>query len=182
MRINPTEMVHRQLCAWGVESVLEIGCGEGGVIGQMVGIPKRTGVDLSLARLAVARSCHKGVTWDVGDVRWDLDRLYDDDAFNAVILFDVLEHFHKEESWGVLEQAERIAAGVVVVWGPLGQEGMDRYNKDRENHDGMYHQCVLEEREFADRGYATMVFPKYWEWVYDADWTADALLAFKNVG
>jgi len=137
---------------------------------------------MSLERLACARETWPGVKWDVGDAITDLPTLYSDKSFDAVILFDVLEHFVKANSWKVLEQAERIARKYVVVWGPLGQDGMDRYNKERQNIDGMYHQCVMEEKEFADRNFFTIIFPSYWERSYDVDWTATAMLAFKKVG
>jgi ubiquinone/menaquinone biosynthesis C-methylase UbiE len=171
-----------QFQVWGVRSVLEIGCGEGGVIGQFNTIDDRCGIDFSLDRLTFAKETYPNVRFIHGDVTEELPSYFAPKSYDAVILFDVLEHFEKDMSWRVLEEAERIAERFVVVWGPLGQEGMDRYNKSRQDVEGMYHKCVLEEEEFAERFFFTMVFPKYWERSYGADWTAAGMLAFKQVG
>ncbi len=173
---NPVEVAHHFLRARKVRSVLEIGCGEGGVLAQLDTVATRVGVDWSEERLATARARElPGVEFRQGDIT-QLDAMFTPEQFDAVVIFDVLEHFEKEMSWKVLEMAEVIASRFVIVWGPLGEEGMTAYTPAPEiDQKGMQHLCILEEKEFAERGYFTTIFPSYW-----VDWPADALLAIKG--
>jgi SAM-dependent methyltransferase len=175
--VNPVEIVHHFFHARKVQSVLEIGCGEGGVLAQFDAIRTRVGVDWSEERLAAARARElPNVRFDQGDIT-KLDTMFVSEQFDAVVAFDVLEHFEKETSWKVLEMAEAIASRFVVVWGPLGREGMTEYTPAPDiDQKGMPHLCILEELEFAERGYFTMIFPSYW-----VSWPANALLAVKKV-
>ncbi|MFA5186620.1 MAG: class I SAM-dependent methyltransferase [Patescibacteria group bacterium] len=176
--VNPVEIVRHFLHQRGVKSVLEIGCGEGGILEQMEGFPVREGIDWSGERLTAAWARNlENVAFKMGDIT-QLDTLYSPKQFDAVLAFDVLEHFEKDVSWKVLEMAENIASRYVVVWGPLGLEGMTEYTPAPEiDQKDMRHLCVLEEPEFVERGYFTMIFPSYW-----ISWPANALLAFKKVG
>jgi ubiquinone/menaquinone biosynthesis C-methylase UbiE len=74
----------------GVETLLEIGCGAGCVVADLVaeGFARHgTGIDLLPERIEMARASHAGIDYVVGNA----GRLpFEDDAFDAVIALTVL--------------------------------------------------------------------------------------------
>lgn len=180
--MSPVELTHLLLAAHGTRSLLEIGCGEGGIIAQFDCIQARVGVDWSEERLTLARSHHPDIRFDFGDLH-DLLELYPAHAFDAVIGFDIFEHFEEPDSWHILSMAEQLARHFVVAFGPLGEAGRIEYAPEPgiDGH-GMAHLCALEESLWSAHGYATMVFPAYWARTFHSHWTADAMLAIKEVG
>jgi len=181
LQLPPAEIAASMVRRRGVGSVLEVGCGGGGILSQFAGVPIRVGVDFDEEELKKARGSYPGMEfYNVNITR--LGEFFEDRLFDVVVASDVLEHFEKDVSWDVLRQMEEIATRFVVVWGPLGEEGMEDYNQSYEK-DGsnLSHLCILKEGEFADRGYMTMVFPKYWQRYYRDVWTADGLLAIREI-
>jgi SAM-dependent methyltransferase len=91
-------------------TVLEVGCGAGGMAR---GIAKQrpelrvTGCDISLAAIREARTHTTDVRFELGDT-YELP--YRDETFNAVVMFDVLEHVDDPEK-ALSEMARVIPSG-----------------------------------------------------------------------
>jgi SAM-dependent methyltransferase len=182
LQIPPAEIVASAMRRRGVASVLEVGCGVGGIISQFQGVPLRMGVDINEVELQQAMDTHHNIVFERVDITRLLDR-FQPRSFDAVFASDVLEHFEKDVSNDVLRQMEEVAALYVAVWSPMGPEGMDDFNRTCvEQGEPICHLCVITEEEFADRGYMTMTFPSYWSRYYREEWTAHGLLAIKEMG
>lgn len=182
IQIPPAEILASAMKRRGVVTMLEVGCGIGGIISQFQGIPHRVGVDINADELALAEVSYPTINFQQVDVT-HLRDTFEPGEFDLVFASDVLEHFEKETSNDVLRQMEEVAAMFTAVWSPLGVAGMDDFNATHAT-DGntMRHRCIITEGEFADRGYATVVFPTYWSRYYRPEWTADGLLAIKEIG
>jgi SAM-dependent methyltransferase len=85
-------------------SVLDIGCGTGGVLEHLTGsftLDRAVGIDVSEDAIALAgESRHEQVSLQVGDVR-DMD-----DRFDVVLALDVIEHV--EDYFGLLRAVQRL--------------------------------------------------------------------------
>ena len=180
LQIPPAEIVASAMKKRGVVSVLEVGCGAGGIISQFQGVPLLMGVDINMAELQQAAATHPNITFERVDITQLRDR-FQPESFDCVFASDVLEHFEKRVSNDVLRQMEEVAVMYVAVWSPLGQAGMDDFNRTyAEQGELPQHLCVITEEEFADRGYMTVTFPSYWSRYYRDEWTPDGLLAIKQ--
>ena len=74
------------------DSVLELGCGTGDVIGSVTA-SRRLGIDNDEARIAIARQRFPAVEFAVADLRQYLDR-----PFDVLVLSHVLEHLDDPEA------------------------------------------------------------------------------------
>lgn len=103
--------------------ILDLGCGYGGILYFLreAGYTQVTGVDVSPEQIDFARklgleNVHcQDVRQFLGDVP--------DGAFDAVIAFDILEHFTKPELFNLLSELHRILAlnGKLIVHVPNGE-------------------------------------------------------------
>lgn len=161
-----------------INSILEIGCGDGRVIGQFGYVAIREGIDFSQERLNRAKENFPDVIFKLVDIRNVID-FYDIDSFDCVLLFDVLEHLEAAESDKLLMCAEAIARKAVVVWGPLGQDGL-YFNVPKDDDPiGMKHVSIIDKKVFENRKYQVMVLPEYWLVGERRSRTADAMLAIR---
>ena len=87
-----------------IMSVLEIGCGRGGILNELKGFFNKecqfTGIDISNEAISYARNNFKDITFICGDVySLDLDRT----KYDLVLCIDVLEHlYYQEESLKII--------------------------------------------------------------------------------
>lgn len=139
------ELLHRAL--GGCRSVLDVGCGNEGVLLRRVpGIPHAVGVDLALPTAGSPSELHSEY------VRLDIRQLaerFEPGTFDAVVALDVVEHLSKAEGMVLLESIERIAARRVVVFTPNGflSQPPSPVNPHQEHRSGW------KAADFADRGY-----------------------------
>ena len=181
VQIPPAEITHGIFAKRGVLSVLEVGCGIGGILAQFQGMLTKVGVDNRECVLGQARAAYPHTRFILHDAR-RLTELFPPKSYDAVIAFDFMEHLLPEDFEPTLVQIEAIAEKFVAVWSPLGQAGMDDFNTHaRDIGEPEHHLCVVTEEYFDKRGYATMVFPSYWQRYYLDRWTADGLLAIKEM-
>lgn len=87
-------------------SVLDVGCGDGRLLGHLSSVPRRVGVDLSPRAIAFARAFHPEVEYSTQDVS-EIDEL-----FEVVTLIEVLEHIPDSSITDFLmAAADRVAPG-----------------------------------------------------------------------
>jgi SAM-dependent methyltransferase len=96
-------------------SVLDVGCGRGGVVPTAVHPGTEiTGVDI------LEQPCPTDyVRYVQGDIR-DLTSFFPADSFDCVVALDVIEHLPKEEGYTFLSDLEQIARERIVLFTPNG--------------------------------------------------------------
>lgn len=101
VRLAPTYLgaMRLEYCLRDLEgvrgNVLEVGCGAGGMAKAIKSYRSDLqvlGCDISLPAIRTARQVPEGVAFEVGTA-YDLP--YEDESFQAVVMFDVLEHLEK---------------------------------------------------------------------------------------
>ena len=137
-------------------SALELGSGEGGMVGRL-NVARKVGVDHWVPSLEKSKASFPSVE----TVEWDIRHIgerYGPREFDVVCGFDVLEHFTLDEARGVMDAAEQIAAKLVLWWGPL--EPKIRVIEQNGNP-SMAHKRTIDLCEFE--GYEMVTFPNYWQ-------------------
>jgi SAM-dependent methyltransferase len=124
-------------------STLDIGCSDGRGSELLTGA---AGCDIYLPALTSAREAGRRRLPTGADLR---HLPFRDDAFEAVVALDVLEHFEKDEALAVLGEMERVARRVVAVLTPSGFV----VQPPTENEPWQEHRCGFEAAEFEARGY-----------------------------
>lgn len=108
------DMVQRELPA----SLLDIGCGEGWLIGDsLMEVPRRAGVDTDGAIVERARARYPDCDYRI----LDAGRLpFDDGEFDCVVLSDVIEHVGDQNKQQVTDEALRVLrpGGRLIVTAP----------------------------------------------------------------
>lgn len=97
-------------------SVVELGCGNGNNLRQCKQALVKVGVEV-VADYPVRNE--DDIIFEIGDaLEWA--KRYDKEAFELVLLIDVLEHFEKEKGKELLQQAQRICHDKILLWMPEG--------------------------------------------------------------
>jgi len=103
------------------ESILDLGCGNGGKPMQFINRNKQfytVGVD---GYAPYIERCHRESSHNeiiLSDIR---DIPYDDSSFDVVLLLGILEHFNKSEGIQLLKRAEGIARKQVLILTDIGE-------------------------------------------------------------
>jgi hypothetical protein len=168
-RPNIVDFANFILAKHGVESILEFGCGDGGIVANL-SAQRRAGMDIWEPSLAECRLRNPGVETIIYDVRRAKD-VIPRKSWDAVIGFDVLEHMTLLDATSVMTQAEQIATKAVLWWGPL--EKTPRVFKENLNPTMIHVRCISI-HEFEDRSYQIATFPNYWPDI-------DGFLAWKMI-
>lgn len=143
----------------GMTSVLDVGCGPGERLAQYP-VAIRVGIDVH--RPYLERFPRQAGLFPVCLDARELGRVFLPRTFDAVVFFDSLEHFTREEGLAVLEAAEAIAAKRVIVFTPRGffpQEAWDYYAAGGEAY--QTHRSGWEVQDFLARGYRVTVLEGY---------------------
>lgn len=185
----------------GMESVLDVGCGEESRLQFVRGVGRKVGVDAFAPAVEKARA--RGIHDEC--LILPLDELsLPDDSFDAVMAIDVIEHFEKEESVRFIDRLERIARRRVVLFTPNGflpqpplggnpwQEHRCGWDAAELRARGYHVQGVLGWKRLRGEGHEPAIRPRYLgEKLANATarlWTRRhpeldaALFAAKNVG
>jgi len=102
------------------QTLLDIGCGEGShVCGIASQIEYSVGIDSFGPSLEIAKQ--RGVYTETklmsaSDVR----NVFDNDSFDCVVAFDLIEHLEKADGWRLLRNMESLATKKVIVFTPNG--------------------------------------------------------------
>jgi SAM-dependent methyltransferase len=81
-------------------SIIEVGCGDGRLIGSLSAAARRVGVDISSQAIAFARAFHPDVEFSAADAATISEQ------FDAVLAIEVLEHIPDENVDGFLKLLE----------------------------------------------------------------------------
>lgn len=126
-------------------TVLDVGCGLSSPLEPLRSRDFRlVGLDVSERVVSAAR---RAGTFD--DYRCGDFRSTDIGTFDAVAMFDFIEHFEKDEAFAVLRRAEEIATKFVIVMTPTGfvPQGPEYGNEFQRHRSGWFAE------DFIGRGY-----------------------------
>jgi SAM-dependent methyltransferase len=128
-------------------SVLDVGCSDGR--GSEV-LRRRQAFGIDIDRDGLRKGTRASLV--VGDIR---AMPYRDDAFDAVVALDVIEHLEKDDALRVIAEMERVARNVVVISTPSGFLETPPAPPDEPWHD---HKCGFEPADLAHLGYEVSGF------------------------
>lgn len=143
-------------------TVLDLGCGrmDSGVSIQLPEIKfhEYTGVDiwqddLEKAKKAVMVTTHR--EYFLEDIRDFVDKVYDEEKYDLIFLFDVLEHFKKKDAITLLKQVEKMCKKRILIFMPIGEHTLEA-NDGRVADEGNKWQKHLSEwsvAEWQEMGY-----------------------------
>ena len=119
-----TKGLKRELCE--CNTVLDLGCGYNSLI-QYCNVPFSVGVELFEPYLE--KSKKKGIHNEY--IKADIRKLkLKPKSFDAVVLFDVLEHLTKEEGYGLIKKIKKWARKKIIIFTPNGLVWQDSYDNN----------------------------------------------------
>jgi SAM-dependent methyltransferase len=104
----------------GCNSVLELGCGLGGLLRELQHSDRKlVGIDIWKPYLDFIRDLYPDMEFILGDIR-EVDKLVSTKSFDLVVCTDVLEHLELSEGEKLIVMAEDIAIKKVIFFIPVG--------------------------------------------------------------
>ena len=103
----------------GCKRILELGCGESS---PLLYLAQRFHIEgLDVFEPWLNRCVEKGLLkrGHLGDVR-EIDSLFEENSFDAVVALDLIEHLEKEEGLKLIEDMKRISSNKVIIFTPNG--------------------------------------------------------------
>jgi 2-polyprenyl-3-methyl-5-hydroxy-6-metoxy-1,4-benzoquinol methylase len=168
----PVKKAKEFMRMYDVQSILEVGCGKGGIISQFC-VDVRVGIDNYRPYLNEGKALHPGVIFIRSNITELMD-MFISPSFEAVIGFDILEHLPEDKMFAQIQVCESLAQKLVVFFSPLDEPGLKMQPADVEENPGMRHITIIRERYFIERKYQTFIFPDY-------HYGVDAILAVKEM-
>lgn len=169
----PVKKANELLHLYNIDSILEVGCGRGGIIAQFKA-SRRIGVDFNRKFLIEAQRDYPGILFIQQDVT-TLPNLWLPGSLEAVIGFDILEHLPEAYMLDLIQNCEDIAKKLVIFFSPLDEAGLDIQPEEADKAPGMRHVTIIREEVFLKRGYTTFKYPNYY------GNNATAMLAIKEM-
>lgn len=165
--------------------VLDLGCGSysSGIASQILTMKFKslTSVDGYEPDIKVAQEKifdTKDHTWVLADVReFDIE----DNKYDVIMSFDVIEHMVKEDSIKLIEKIEKKAKKKIILFFPNEPEGFFRH-WDADNNVLQEHLSRWTDGELEARGYKThRISGLHTEWDGEKNITFDATWAVKDI-
>lgn len=114
-------------------SVLDLGCGADSPLGKVKKTFRSIGVDLYEKSIDESKRKRIHDQYVLGDIL-KIDRMYKPKSFDAVIALDVIEHFDKKDTLGLLKKMEKIAREKVIILTPNGFHHQHHVDNPYEEH------------------------------------------------
>ena len=156
---SPVKKTNELLHLYNVQSILEVGCGRGGIIAQF-SAPWRIGIDFNLELLKEAHKNYPDILFLQLDAN-NLPNIWLPGSIEAVIGFDILEHLPEPGMAALIQNCEDLAKKLVIFFSPLDEEGLAMQPAEADNAPGMKHIMIIREELFLKRGYSTFKYPNY---------------------
>lgn len=144
-----------------LKTLLDLGCGDLWFTCGLPGVTKHVGIDLWKPYLE--KAAEKGCP---GFQSYEMDlqeyiRLQADDGFDVVVAIDVVEHFPEDRAKYVIEQMERVAARLCIVWTTLGFIEQGMYDNNGEYNPYQLHLWGPDPAYFREREWQVDEYPDW---------------------
>ncbi len=156
---RPIKRATKLMQLYHVQSILEVGCGKGGILAQFHA-PLRIGVDNFEPFLIYAKQTFPGPIFMKFDVR-NLRDIFLEKSFDAVIGFDILEHLSEKDMLDLIQVCEEFARKLVIFFSPLDEKGLEIEPEAVEENPGMAHLTIIRAKIFNDKSYQVFLYPGY---------------------
>lgn len=130
----------------GCQSVLDVGCGTGSILEALPRLSHSVGLD---AHVPALRASRERSVHDEYVEAHATEMPFADNSFDAVIMFDLIEHLVPSAGGAALREAERVARLRVVVFTPNGFVPQDGYD----GNPLQVHRSGWSTADFEERGY-----------------------------
>lgn len=158
---------------YGMESVLDVGCGDNSPLAKVKKTFYSVGVDVHSPSISKSRRLKIHDEYKIGDVL-KIDKYFEKKSFDAVIALDVIEHLTKKDGFLLLKKMETLSKKKVIIFTPYGFSEQHPYdgNPHQVHKSGWYIEDFekLKYKVFGMRGfrfirgeYATI---KYRPWLF----------------
>ena len=114
----------------GMESVLDVGCGDSSPLGRLKKKFRSVGIDVFEPSIRKSKKNKIHDEYTVGDIL-KLGTFFKPKSFDAVIALDVIEHFNKRDALKLIDSMERIARKKVLIGTPNGFAKQSAYDGNR---------------------------------------------------
>lgn len=111
----------------GMESVLDVGCGDNSPLVRVKKKFRSVGVDTFAPSIKKSKKNKIHDDYKIGDIL-ELDSFFKPKSFDAVIALDVVEHFVKQDALNLIKSMEKVARKKVIILTPNGFAKQDAYN------------------------------------------------------
>lgn len=103
----------------GIESVLDVGCGSNSPLLRVRKNFYSVGVDVFKPSVEKSRKAKIHNEYKIGNVL-ELDKLFKNKSFDAVIALDLIEHLEKKDGLRLLKKMESLAKKKIIILTPYG--------------------------------------------------------------
>jgi len=145
----------------GIESIIDLGCGDLWWTANLPGVMRHIGVDLWPGQLKFAQERRPVKGWepycqDALDFLKSCPMNYVD----AVLAIDIIEHLEKGRGLELLDDMIVVAEKLVVCWAPLGMLERGPTNPDGTHNPYQVHKWGPEPEDFQSRGWEVDIYPE----------------------
>jgi len=176
----PSHLIVRWILESGgkVGSWVDLGCGKGEYL-RSIGITANMGIGVDAAQ--VVYHLPQYFSYIQKDIRkWLNDSK--GEKYDLISMFDVVEHFPKEEFLGLIDKAKNLADRIVIATpsGFLRQDG-ETHPEEKDNP-FQWHKCGFSPREFEELGFLVFTLKKYHRKATGNNGKSfDKIIAFRNL-
>ena len=176
----PSHLIVRWILKSGgkVGPWVDLGCGKGEYL-RSIGITPHWGIGIDAAQAVynlpqyfyyIQKDFRKWLDYSIGE------------KYDLISMFDVAEHFPKEEALGLIDKAKNLADRIVIATpsGFLKQDG-ETHPKEKDNP-FQWHKCGFSPREFEELGFLVFVLKNYHrKAVGNNGKSFDRIIAYRNL-
>lgn len=113
----------------GMESVLDIGCGDDSPLRRVKKTFYSEGIDVFEDSINKSKKKKIHDKYTISDIR-KIKKIYKNKSFDVVVALDVIEHLNKKESISLIRDMEKIAKSKVILLTPHGFYHQDAYDNN----------------------------------------------------
>jgi hypothetical protein len=152
---------------------VDLGCGNGEYL-EAINFKPRVGVGVDVAR---PKNLPPNFRFEKNEINRWLD-INQGRFFDLISMFDVVEHFPKEEALKLIDRAKHLAENLIIST-PSGFLRQDaKTHPEEKDNPWQWHKCGFEPEEFEELGFLVFVLKNYHYKPPGNDKTFDKLVCF----
>lgn len=143
------------------ESVLDIGCGKGGLLAR-ISSERRVGIDACPANFASMAGKNPEIEYIEDDVRNILFR-FGRNAFECIVGMDIIEHLYTVPAVRLLQDMEQVASRCILLFVPVGYHPQDKDPWDHDNDFHQTHKSIWHPQDLIEMGYSVTSYRNWYK-------------------